>query len=110
MQVAYQTDTISEKKSAVSTTGAEAHRLVSSKSNFKNDQTGIMPHKTQNENYSNARVYSPYLAPSSAVIIDIQNRQIDTEPIFVHNIARTKYFNVSKPAIPAEHFKINLFA
>jgi hypothetical protein len=28
----------------------------------------------------------------------------------MHNIARTKYFNISQTAKPADHFKLNLFA
>ena len=31
-------------------------------------------------------------------------------PLYVHNIARTKYFNVSRPATPSEHNKVNLYA
>ena len=110
MQVAFQTDNVSEKNPATSTVASDSLRLVSSTLNFRNSQPGLMSHKTQNENYSNARVYSPYLSPSSAVIMDMQNRQIEIDTIYIHNVARTKYFNVSKPAIPAEHFKVNLLA
>lgn len=110
MQVAFHTDSIPEKNSAVSTIGAHSLGLVSSNSNFRTGQSGVMSHKNQNENYSNARIYSPYLSPSSVLIMDMQNRRIDTDPFYVHNVARTKYFNVSKPAMPAEHFKVNLLA
>lgn len=110
MQVAFQTDNVSEKNPTTSTTASESLRLVSSNLNFRNSQSGLMSHKAQNENYSNSRVYSPYLSPSSAVIMDIQNRQIEIDTIYVHNVARTKYFNVSKPSTPAEHFKVNLLA
>jgi len=110
MQVAFQTDNVSEKNPATSTTASDSLRLVSSNLNFRNSQSGLMSHKAQNENYSNSRVYSPYLSPSSAVIMDMQNRQIEIDTLYVHNVARTKYFNVSKPTTPAEHFKVNLLA
>ena len=110
MQVAFQTDNIPEKNSAASTMASQSLRLVSSNPNFRNNQSGLTSHKAQNEHYSNARVYSPYLSPSSAVIMDVQNRQIAIDTTYVHNVARTKYFNVSKPAVPAEHFKVNLLA
>tara|TARA_B100000963_G_scaffold116775_1_gene101774 strand:+ start:3613 stop:3945 length:333 start_codon:yes stop_codon:yes gene_type:complete len=110
MQVAFQTDNISEKKSATSTVASDSLRLESSNINFRNNQPGLMSHKAQNENYSNARIYSPYLSPSSAVVMDMQIRQIDIDTIYVHNVARTKYFNISKPTTPVEHFKVNLLA
>lgn len=110
MQVAFQTDNVSEKNSAISTMGAQSLRIVNSNSNFRTGQSEVMSHKTQNENYANARIYSPYLSPSSVVIMNLKNRQNDTDPIYVHNVARTKYFNVSKPAMPADHFKVNLLA
>tara|TARA_Y100000766_G_C18554566_1_gene434624 strand:- start:114 stop:446 length:333 start_codon:yes stop_codon:yes gene_type:complete len=110
MQVVFQTDNIPEKKSATSTMAADSLRLVSSNPNFRNNQPGLMSHKAQNENYSNARVYSPYLSPSSAIIMDMQIRQIEIDTIYVHNVARTKYFNISKPTTPVEHFKVNLLA
>jgi len=110
MQVAFQTDNVSEKNPATSTMASHALRLVSSDVNFRNSQPALMSHKSQNENYSNTRVYSPYLSPSSAVIMDMQIRQIEIDPVYVHNVARTKYFNVSKPATPTEHFKVNLLA
>ncbi len=110
MQVAFHTESVPEKNTAISTMGAHSLGLVSSSSNFRTGQSGVISHKTQNENYSNARIYSPYLSPSSVLIMDMQNRRIDTDPIYVHNVARTKYFNVSKPVMPAEHFKVNLFA
>ena len=110
MQVAFQTDNVSEKNPATSTMASNALRLVSSDLNFRNSQPGLMSHKAQNENYSNARVYSPYLSPSSAIIMDMQSRQTAIDPLYVHNVARTKYFNVSKPTTPVEHFKVNLLA
>jgi hypothetical protein len=84
MQVAFHTDSISERNSAISNMGAHSLGLVSSNSNFRTGQSGVMSHKNQNENYSNARIYSPYLSPSSVLIMDMQNRRIDTDPTYVH--------------------------
>ena len=110
MQVAFHSENISEKNSAVSTRGVHSLGLLNSSSNFKTGQTSIQTHKSQNENYSNMRVYSPYLSPSSAVVMDMFTRQTEAGPTYVHNEARTKYFNISRPAIPSEHNKINLYA
>ena len=110
MQVAFHSENISDKNSAVSTKGVHSLGLLNSSSNFKTGQTSIQTHKSQNENYSNMRVYSPYLSPSSAVVMDMFTRQTAVGPIYVHNEARTKYFNVSKPAKPADHVRLNLFA
>ena len=66
--------------------------------------------KSENENYGNRRIYSPYLSPSSGVVENIAEMSNSIDPIYMHNVARTKYFGISKPAKPAEHLKINLFA
>ena len=110
MQVAFHSENLPDKNSAVSTRGGHSLGLLNSSSNFKTGQTSIQSHKSQNENYSNMRVYSPYLSPSSAVVMDMFTRQTAVGPSYVHNEARTKYFNVSKPAKPADHVRLNLFA
>ena len=65
--------------------------------------------KTLGENYNFKRVYSPYLSPSQAVVEQMATSQ-NLAPVYIHNIARTKYFNVSRPATPSEHNKVNLYA
>jgi hypothetical protein len=110
MQVAFQTENISEKSSAVATRGGHSLGLLSSSSNFKTGQSSIQTHKSHNENYSNRRIYSPYLSPSSVVVMDKYLRQAAAEPIYVHSEARTKYFNISKAAKPSDHLKLNLMA
>ena len=62
------------------------------------------------ENYNLKRVYSPYLSPSSGVVEVMADMRNDIDPIYMHNIARTKYFGISKPAKPTDHLKINLLA
>jgi hypothetical protein len=42
--------------------------------------------------------------------MDLKEAQDLIDPIYMHNIARTKYFNISNPAKPADHLKLNLFA
>ena len=61
------------------------------------------------ENYGFKRVYSPYLSPSHIVVEQMSISQ-NLAPIYVHNMARTKYFNISRPAIPSDHNKLNLYA
>ena len=65
--------------------------------------------KTFGENYNLKRVYSPYLSPSQVVVEQLTVNQ-HIAPIYVHNIARTKYFNISRPAAPSDHNKLNLYA
>ena len=65
--------------------------------------------KTFGENYNFKRVYSPYLSPSQAVVEQMARSQ-NLAPVYIHNIARTKYFNVSRQATPSEHNKVNLYA
>lgn len=110
MQVAFQTDNISEKKTILPTRSVNSLGLLNSTSNFKTGQTSIQSHKSQNENYANIRVYSPYLSPSSAIVMDKFNTQRALEPTYIHNVARTKYFNISKTPKPSNHLKLNLFA
>ena len=65
--------------------------------------------KTFGENYNLKRVYSPYLSPSHIAVEQMTNSQ-NLAPMYMHNVARTKYFNVSRPTHPAEHNKVNLYA
>ena len=110
MQVAFQTENVYEKSSNVASKGVHSAGMLNNSVNFKTGQTSIYSHKSQNENYSNLRIYSPYLSPSSVVVMDKYLRQSGTEPIYVHSEARTKYFNISKTAKPSDHLKLNLFA
>ena len=65
--------------------------------------------KTFGENYNFKRVYSPYLSPSHLAVEQMTTSQ-SLAPLYVHNVARTKYFNVSRPTNPSEHNKVNLYA
>ena len=65
--------------------------------------------KTFGENYNFKRVYSPYLSPSLAVVEQMTTSQ-NLAPLYIQNVARTKYFNVSRPSTPSDHNKINLYA
>ena len=65
--------------------------------------------KTFGENYNFKRVYSPYLSPSHMAVEQMTTSQ-NLAPLYVHNVARTKYFNVSRPTNPSEHNKVNLYA
>ena len=67
------------------------------------------PDRIIGENYNLKRLHSPYLSPSQLVVEQMVMSQ-NIAPIFVHNTARTKYFSISKPATPADHNKINIYA
>ena len=110
MQVAFQNENIIEKNTPDASRVVQNFGLGEAGLNFRNTQTGFKTHKSENENYGNRRVYSPYLSPSSGVVENIAEMSNSIDPIYMHNVARTKYFGISKPAKPAEHLKINLFA
>ena len=110
MQVAFQSENLDEKRVSSGSQVEQNYGIGASGLNFRSGQTSFKSHKTQNENYGNKRIFSPYHSPSSVKVMDLSETQDMISPIFMHNIARTKYFNISQPAKPADHLKLNLFA
>ena len=110
MQVAFQNENILEKNTSSTSKLVQNFGLGEAGVNFRNTQTSFKTHKSENENYGNRRIYSPYLSPSSGVVENIAEMSNAIDPIYMHNVARTKYFGISKQAKPAEHLKVNLFA
>ena len=110
MQVAFQSENSVEKGVSSGSPVEQTYGVSTSGLNFRSGQTNFNSHKTQNENYGNKRIFSPYLSPSSVKVMDLNETQDLIDPIYMHNIARTKYFNISSPAKPADHLKLNLFA
>ena len=110
MQVAFQNENSVEKSVSSSSQVEQNYGIGTSGLNFRSGQTNFKGHKTQNENYGNKRIFSPDLSPSSGKVMDRNEPQDLIAPIYMHNIARTKYFNISNPAKPADHLKLNLFA
>jgi hypothetical protein len=110
MQVPFQTDS-SLQKNAVQPSAASLSTTVSKGSvNFKSAQIDLNAHKSQNETYGNSRLYSPFLAPSNVIISNIQSQRAQYDTVYMHNAARTKYYNISKLPKPSEHNKINVMA
>ena len=110
MQVAFQSENSVEKSVSSGSQVEQNYGVGTSGLNFRSGQTSFKSHKTQNENYGNKRIFSPYLSPSSAHVINQNETQDLISPVYMHNIARTKYFSISQPAKPADHLKINLTA
>ena len=110
MQVAYQNENVLENNTSSAEKVAQNFGLGQAGLNFRNSQANFKIHKAENETYGNRRIYSPYLSPSSGVVEVMADMRNDIDPIYMHNIARTKYFGISKPSKPADHLKINLFA
>ena len=110
MQVAFQNENLLEKNISSTPKVVQNFGLGEAGLNFKNSQANFKTHKVENETYGNRRIYSPYLSPSSGVVETMAEMRNDIDPIYMHNIARTKYFGISKPAKPADHVKINVFA
>ena len=110
MQVAFQSENLDEKRVSSGSQVEQNYGIGASGLNFRSGQTSFKSHKTQNENYGNKRIFSPYLSPSSAQVINQNETQDLISPIYMHNIARTKYFSISQPAKPADHLNINLTA
>ena len=110
MQVAFQNENVLENNTSSAAKIAQNFGLGEAGLNFRNSQSNFKTHKAENETYGNRRIYSPYLSPSSGVVEVLADMSDDIGPIYMHNIARTKYFGISKPAKPADHLKINLLA
>ena len=110
MQVAFQNESLVEKNSSSTPKVVQNFGLGEAGLNFKNSQANFKTHKVENETYGNRRIYSPYLSPSSGVVENLAEMRNHIDPIYMHNIARTKYFGISKPANPADHLKVNLLA
>ena len=110
MQVAFQNENVLENNTSSAAKIAQNFGLGEAGLNFRNSQANFKTHKAENETYGNRRIYSPYLSPSSGVVEVMADMRNDIYPIYMHNIARTKYFGISNAAKPADHVKINLFA
>ena len=110
MQVAFQNENVLENNTSSAAKIAQNFGLGEAGLSFRNSQANFKTHKAENETYGNRRIYSPYLSPSSGVVEVMADMRNDIDPIYMHNIARTKYFGISKPAKPADHIKINLLA
>ena len=110
MQVTFQNENVLENNTSSVSKVAQNFGLGEAGLNFRNSQSNFKTHKAENETYGNRRIYSPYLSPSSGVVEAMVDMKNDIDPIYMHNIARTKYFGISKPAKPADHLKINLLA
>ena len=110
MQVAFQNENVLENNTSSAAKVAQNFGLGEAGINFRNSQSNFKTHKAENETYGNRRIYSPYLSPSSGVVEVMADMRNDIYPIYMHNIARTKYFGISEPARPADHLKINLLA
>ena len=110
MQVAFQNENVLENNTSSAAKIAQNFGLGEAGVNFRNSQSNFKTHKVENETYGNRRIYSPYLSPSSGVVEVMADMRNNIDPIYMHNIARTKFFGISKPAKPADHLKINLLA
>ena len=110
MQVAFQNENVLENNTSSAAKIAQNFGLGEAGLNFRNSQANFKTHKAENETYGNRRIYSPYLSPSSGVVEVMADMRNDIDPIYMHNIARTKYFGISNPAKPTSHLKVNLLA
>ena len=110
MQVAFQNENVLENNTSSASKVAQNFGLGEAGLSFRNSQANFKTHKSENETYGNRRIYSPYLSPSSGVVKVMADMRNDIDPIYMHNIARTKYFGISNPAKPSSHLKVNLLA
>ena len=110
MQVAFQNENLLENNTSSAAKVSQNFGLGEAGLNFRNSQANFKTHKSENETYGNRRIYSPYLSPSSGVVEVMADMRNGIDPIYMHSIARTKYFGISNAAKPADHVKINVFA
>ena len=84
MQVAFQNENILEKNTPSTSKVVQNFGLGEAGVNFLNTQTGFKTHKSENENYGNRRIYSPYLSPSSGVVENIAEIRVSCNiPTFI---------------------------
>jgi len=57
-----------------------------------------------------SRIFSPYLTPSAVHAENKQMAQRSIAPAYQHNIAITKYLNISTTPKPKSHLQTNLVA
>ena len=89
MQVAFQNENIIEKNTPDVSRVVQNFGLGEAGLNFRNTQTGFKTHKSENENYGNRRIYSPYLSPSSGVVENIaEMSNLLIRSIFIMSRAR----------------------
>ena len=109
MQVSYQDySTVSKSRPVVLSSPTTQDLRNTYLQPRKSSEVGKLD-KLVGENYNLRQIYSPYLSPSH-FIVEQRTAKYNLTPVFVHNVARTKYFNISAAAKPAEHNKVNLYA
>ena len=108
MQVMYQTqDDVTKPNNLAPTMGAGFNGL---------SPTGVRryPQKVAettsvgNEVYGHKLIYSPYLAPSH-LIVEQKANQANLAPIYMQNIARTKYASISQVQKPSDTKALSVF-
>ena len=109
MQVSYQDySTVSKSRPVVLSSPTTQDLRNTYLQPRKSSEVGDLD-KVVGENYNLRQIYSPYLSPSH-FIIEQRTAKYNLSPVFVHNVARTKYFNISVPAKPSDHNKLNIYA
>lgn len=63
--------------------------------------------KIDNESYGHKLIYSPYLAPSH-LIVERKIDQNSASPIYMQNVARTKYAMISAVQKPQDNKAVNV--
>ena len=63
--------------------------------------------RANNESYGHKLIYSPYLAPSHLIIEQKIDRN-GVSPIYMQNIARTKYAMISQIHKPQDNKSLNV--
>ena len=63
--------------------------------------------RANNESYGHKLIYSPYLAPSHLIIEQKIDRN-GVSPIYMQNIARTKYAMISQVYKPQDNKSLNV--
>ena len=108
MQVTYQRqDDVTKPNNSVPTIGAGFNGM---------SPTGVRgyPKKVAeatsagNEVYGHKLIYSPYLAPSH-LIVEQKVNQANLAPIYMQNIARTKYASISQVQKPSDTKALSVF-
>jgi len=108
MQVMYQVQEDAPKPSSLASVSATLPITAQVPTAYRAyPQRVSQTNKIDNESYSNKLIYSPYLAPSH-LIVEQKIDQNSISPIYMQNVARTKYAIISTVQKPQDNKSINV--
>ena len=108
MQVMYQVQEDASKRSSLAPVSAPLPvQAQTSAANLAYPQRISETNKVNNQAYDHKVIYSPYLTPSHLIVEQKIDRN-SASPIYMHNVARTKYAMISQVQKPQDNKTLNV--